>query len=69
MWGVETATHLTTALLDEPHPSALEQPFVDQLARQVHADVALMGPNGENPITHGEPFQITTGDPESRAGT
>jgi signal transduction histidine kinase len=63
VWNVETATHLTTALLDEPHPAALEQPFVDQLARQVHADVALMGSNGENPVTHGEPFQITTGDP------
>jgi len=60
VWGVESATFLSAAMLDHrPHNPRYEQDVVDALARQLHGDVALFTKeDAVPPVTHGT-YQFT----------
>src|SRR6476659_9999958 len=45
VWGVESATYMSAALMNKANDPAAEQRVVDALAEQLHADVAVFGGN------------------------
>lgn len=61
MWGIETATRMSAAMLIDQQRPADERQVVTTLSRQVHGDVVLSGPDGS--IAAGQPFAFT---PEQR---
>jgi len=59
MWGVETATRMSAAMLENPRDAAQEQEIVTTLARQVHGDVGLFGADGTALRYDGRPFEFS----------
>jgi len=60
VWGVESAAELAAEMLDDQSVTpARRKEIVVALARQLHADVALYGANGGEPLaTHGDSISI-----------
>jgi two-component system, OmpR family, sensor histidine kinase RstB len=58
MWGIETATRMSAAMLDSPQHAGEEREIVATLADQVHGDVALYD-DAAPPIVAGRPFEFT----------
>ncbi len=47
VWGVESATWMSASLMDDTQDAAAEQRIVEALGFQLHADVAVFGPDGQ----------------------
>ena len=60
VWGVESATRMTVRLLERPGSPADQQSLIDSLGRQLHGDVALLGPDQTTaPVVQGQPIDAT----------
>jgi signal transduction histidine kinase len=65
VWGVETATQLSAALLDKDASTGADpRTILAALSYQVHADVALLAADGIEELSTGRMFEFT---PEQRA--
>ena len=65
MWGVETATRMSAAMLENPHNQADEFKIVRTLADEAYADVALLK-DGEPPVSYGRSFRFTAQHEEQK---